>query len=152
MFGLSAAEVTLEMIIKISVVRWRRNLIGHGPCSVRSHLKRVADDIGLLKAVHAQGPPWTAAACCRFRAGSLLPSSRLSIVIIQNSSPQQAVERKAAAGLQQSTTSPKSDWMNNMPERFNFDGVFISWFSDELCRRMNLGWFQTRLLHRSLSL
>jgi hypothetical protein len=52
--------------------------------------------------------PWTAAACCRFRAGSLLPNPRLSIVIIQNGSPQQAVEWKAAAGC----SSPKNGPLN----------------------------------------
>ncbi len=47
--------------------------------------------------------PWTAAACCRFRAGSLLPNHRSALAIIQNGCPQQAVERKAAAGC----SSPK---------------------------------------------
>jgi len=47
--------------------------------------------------------PWTAAACCRFRAGSLLPNLGLELATIQNDCPQQAVERKAAAGCSSPT-------------------------------------------------
>jgi hypothetical protein len=50
-------------------------------------------------------PSWTAAACCRFRAGSLLPNHGLNTRWrSRRSAPQQAVERKAAAGC----SSPKN--------------------------------------------
>jgi hypothetical protein len=49
-------------------------------------------------------PSWTAAACFRFGAGSLLPDhAARKLVRLQNGYPQQTMERKAAADCSSAT-------------------------------------------------
>jgi hypothetical protein len=62
----------------------------------------------------ADAPFWTAAACCRFVAGSLLPNHAARVLVGTNVLvPQQAVERKTAAGC----SSPN---MKTVPEEFRW--------------------------------